>query len=261
VIRNPPFNSRIFLDALLRDFSAQLLVASNVLTILLAVAFQWDAVVLLIGYWLQSVIIGAFNFFRILTIGSFVHNPFDKSTNKRQRITLQWSGNQFQVQPIAPTPAQVNAPPRFNWIALPIAAFLAGFFAVHYGFFHIIYGFFLLSFMPNGQFSSADIEAVLFIGGIFLVTHAVSFFMNLRSEIKNANRNIGLIFFEPYLRIIPMHLTIIFGGILLWAGLGNSLVLLLFLVLKTGSDLAGHFMKHGLQHADQAIPDFTRPLQ
>jgi hypothetical protein len=53
----------------------------------------------------------------------------------------------------------------------------------------------------------------------------------------------------PFRRIIPMHMTIIFGGIFLlvleFMGIGSTLpVLVLFLILKTASDVAAHIEKH-----------------
>lgn len=56
----------------------------------------------------------------------------------------------------------------------------------------------------------------------------------------------------PFRRIIPMHTTIIFGGILLLIlqviGIQSTLpVLVLFLVIKTSSDVAAHIDKHQLK--------------
>ena len=46
--------------------------------------------------------------------------------------------------------------------------------------------------------------------------------------------------FTPYLRIVPMHLTIIFGGLMAHTNAG----LLLFGVLKTVADVAMHAVEH-----------------
>jgi hypothetical protein len=46
--------------------------------------------------------------------------------------------------------------------------------------------------------------------------------------------------FLPYVRILPMHLTIVFGGLLF----GGTLALLLFGVLKTAADAAMHSLEH-----------------
>ena len=60
-------------------------------------------------------------------------------------------------------------------------------------------------------------------------------------------------FTGPYYRVIPMHLTIMFGAIVMVvlgiAGITSTLpVLVIFLFLKTAADLAMHLHKHaGLQ--------------
>lgn len=51
----------------------------------------------------------------------------------------------------------------------------------------------------------------------------------------------------PYARIIPMHLTIMFGGVLASVGNFSHIVLLFFMLLKTIADLA----MHSLEHAEQ----------
>lgn len=50
--------------------------------------------------------------------------------------------------------------------------------------------------------------------------------------------------FFPYARIIPMHLTIIFGGMFLYLGIGSVFVLVLFLGLKAVADLIMHIIEH-----------------
>lgn len=51
---------------------------------------------------------------------------------------------------------------------------------------------------------------------------------------------LGTLMFYPYLRIIPMHLTIIFGSMM-----GEGKVVL-FMILKTVSDAAMHMVEHAL---------------
>lgn len=53
--------------------------------------------------------------------------------------------------------------------------------------------------------------------------------------------NIGTVMFFPYLRIIPMHMTILVGSI--FTG-GSAGALILFLGLKTATDLIMHMIEH-----------------
>jgi len=72
------------------------------------------------------------------------------------------------------------------------------------------------------------------IGGFF-VNHLFSFVKNFKRDKKR-----GVNFMEPYARILPMHLTIIFGGMLP----SHVLLVALFIGLKTYFDMKGHWFVH-----------------
>ncbi|MEX2514989.1 MAG: DUF6498-containing protein [Candidatus Paceibacterota bacterium] len=210
--------------SILADYSMWMLLASNVITIYLAVAGGWALSTILWIYWFQSVIIGLFNFVRILQLKNFSTEGF--------RI------NGKEVEPTNFT--------RY---------FTAFFFLFHYGFFHTFYGLFLLvsSFQSSlaggftfsrreGFISSASstIQSPDF--GLILVVVAVFFFSHLFSYVYNHKKethgqNIGKVAFYPYIRILPMHFIIIFGSFA-----GN--MLLLFLIMKTAADVVMHVREH-----------------
>ena len=134
---------------------------------------------------------------------------------------------------------------------------LAAFFAVHYGLFHLVYLVFLTGFFLAGSIGDVDVPGITLGCAVFLVNHLVSFlWYRPREEAAPA-----AIFAEPYARILPMHLTIIGGGFasaMLPGAAGTRLVLLLFLLLKTGVDVAAHLKKHA-GAAPGAAPPATRP--
>ena len=134
---------------------------------------------------------------------------------------------------------------------------LAAFFAVHYGLFHLVYLVFLTGFFLAGSVGDVDVPGITLGCAVFLVNHLVSFlWYRPREEAAPA-----AIFAEPYARILPMHLTIIGGGFasaMLPGAAGTRLVLLLFLLLKTGVDVAAHLKKHA-GAAPGAAPPATRP--
>jgi hypothetical protein len=131
----------------------------------------------------------------------------------------------------------------------------AGFFIVHYGMFHLVYMIFL-TFLPVTALEWGQIPLVLLTGGIFLVSHGISFFEHsvrgnekARLDNKNLEQDIGQIFKKPYERIVPMHITIIASGFvmtLVSGGLAAQILLVVLMVLKTGVDLASHRAKHKL---------------
>ncbi|MBU2100418.1 hypothetical protein KKG83_06330 [Candidatus Micrarchaeota archaeon] len=195
-----------------KDSSAKVLVLSNLITIVLAVAFSWNIIIILWSFWLQSIIIGFFNFFRILTLKDY-------------------STENFKINSMPVTASS------------SIKIFVGLFFAFHYGFFHLIYAVFLGVFtFASGSITSGDIFYIGLAGLIFFFNHLFSF-LYFKNKPKK-QQNIGAIMFYPYARIIPMHLTIIFGGIFLFSGIGSAFVLVFFLLLKTGADLVMHFIEH-----------------
>ena len=197
------------------DVSLWTLLLANTFTIYLAYAEQWNIFDIVIVYWAQSVIIGIFNVVRMLSLKNF----------SIENITIN------------------GAPPKSPRVA---QLYFAGFFAVHYGFFHLVYLIFIVSGV-FGKSSAGTMTAMLATLGVpialFLGNHLFSYLQNHEAdEAKRANL-VSLMFF-PYARIIPMHLTIIFGGILGAAG-ASSLTLLLFLSLKMLADVVMHVMEHG----------------
>lgn len=202
----------------LADPSVWLLLASNLLTIYFAATGGISLITVLWIYWFQSVVIGIFNFIRILELK-------DYSTED-----VRFGGQQPEPSP-----------------GFKIA--MAFFFAFHYGFFHLGYFIFMIIGLPMAtmlaQFNGADIDpelvattgpwVVLIAAGAFFVNHLFSYLYNRKKESKK--QKIGTVMTYPYLRIIPMHLIIVFG-------LYTSGGLLIFLTLKTIADIVMHIIEH-----------------
>jgi 4-hydroxybenzoate polyprenyltransferase len=194
------------------DRSVTFLLLSNLFTIVLAVLQQWDVHVLMWIYWGQSVVIGYFNVHRILDLEEFSTEGF-RVNNKA----------------VAPTPETQRE--------------TAVFFALHYGFFHLGYLVFLLvGYGLQGAFTIAGIALCIL---AFYFNHRFSYHYNRERE-REGVPNIGSIMFFPYVRIIPMHLMIIMGGVFLGS---NSIALVLFLLLKTAADVAMHVIEHAMARA------------
>ncbi|HEY7841420.1 MAG TPA: DUF6498-containing protein [Gammaproteobacteria bacterium] len=188
------------------DSSVWLLVAANVFALFAALHFDWTARSLMLVYWSQSVAIGFSYFLRILSLEKF--------------STENFYINKQPVQPTQGTKVQV-----------------AFFFAFHYGFFHFIYLMFLVVDVRNGP-PELDIWFWLCAAAFFL-NHFWSYRYN-RDIDRMGTPNIGTLMFTPYLRIVPMHLTIIAGGLMTESGGA----LLLFGVLKTLADVGMHVAEH-----------------
>lgn len=190
------------LQKILRDPSLWALIALNIFFIYEVKddPKQYTTVIWL--YWLQSVLIGLFNFIDMLTI-------------KTKNIDV--SNMTLNDKPATPAGAKG---------CLPI------FFLFHYGIFHFVYLIFLfVDFkVSDTNFSYLGIAAL----GVFL--QQVIQFVQTKVKYTNRSRNISAMFFTPYLRIVPMHLTILLPKFLGWTpGLT-------FLILKTLFDVIGHLI-------------------
>jgi Family of unknown function (DUF6498) len=183
------------------DVSTTSIVVSNVITIIVALTGRWNLGILMWGFWFQSIIIGVFNVFRILSLEKF--STANLKLNKRS------------VSPTAETKYK-----------------LALFFAVHFGGFHLVYSIFLLAlFSP--LLLIHRFGDIFVISLMFLISHGLDY-RRVRALDRQSVPNVGRLLFSPYPRIIPMHITLIFGFI--W----REAALMLFLSFKTVADIAMH---------------------
>lgn len=149
--------------------------------------------------------------------------------------------------------------------------FLVGFFTVHYGMFWSVHGFFVvLLFGPGGAFGGGPdpalggmldgtfgffaggppIAARYLSGGLLLtamglvVSHGISFVGNVLRRGEDLRTPPKVLMTRPYARVFVLHITLVLGAFLV-TGLGEPLAaLLLFVLLKTGVDLAAHLRAH-----------------
>jgi hypothetical protein len=191
------------------------LLAANLITIVLAVIEGWDLASVLFIYWVQSIIIGIFTIITLLTAD--MAQPASKGG---------------------------------GWSSLKVRMFLAGFFALHYGAFH--WGYYSI-IVEGGLFGPVDFanSGLWASCGLFFINHLFSFFYHRGSPEQPAQDPME-IFMRPYNRIVPMHMTIIFGGILIlvleFLGITTVMpVLVIFLAVKTYVDIGTHLQKHRQQ--------------
>lgn len=114
-------------------------------------------------------------------------------------------------------------------------------FTLHYGFFHLGYLAFLVA--EHSVHVPLEVIALAACGLGFLFSQRRTFDVQHAADVRG-RPNLGALMFLPYLRIIPMHLGVIFAGE--FAGGAASLVI--FVILKTFADL-------GLDHADRRMAE------
>ena len=111
-------------------------------------------------------------------------------------------------------------------------------FLLHYGFFHLVYFFFIFKMVIDLP-GAVDFKMFL----LLLLALAGNTVLSTMSDVRqdNAAKESPGIFFQPYLRIFPMHLLIIYG--FNTSSIENvNKALLLFIVLKTVADLLMHIV-------------------
>jgi hypothetical protein len=201
------------------------LLFANIVTIVLAILGNWDIATVMFVYWAQSVIIGLFTGVSILgTDSSVLAADLQKPVDEQ--------GGSKKITPLFAS--------FYKYI-------LAGFFTLHYGLFHWGYFAFIVDSGLFGNVNFGDTSLWLSCG-FFFANHLYSH-ITYRHEGQKGTGYVNEQFFTPYRRIIPMHLTIIFGSIvilaLMVAGISSTMpVLVLFLLLKTYSDISAHRIKH-----------------
>ncbi|NCT41346.1 MAG: hypothetical protein GW778_06780 [Alphaproteobacteria bacterium] len=189
-----------------RDVSLLALLFGNVLSAVMAVKYGWSLGEVMWIYWGQSVVIGVTNFIRMMSLREF----------STEGLTSNGS----------PVPA-TEAGKRSTAI----------FFAIHYGMFHAGYAVFLWAEMPLAAINDTTAALMIVCLSAFVLSHSFSLTHNMGRDFKQKKPNLGTLMFYPYMRIIPMHLTIIFGSL---SGFG----MLIFMVLKTFADLGMHMVEH-----------------
>lgn len=205
--------------------SILVLVTANLMPLLGVLAFGWNVTPIMIFYWSENLVVGFYNVLKMrLARGSVAGS--NTTLNGR---TVQQSD---------------------RWA-------LIVFFIVHYGIFTLCHGIFVLVMFGAG-FSAMFAELGLAL--LFLtVSHGVSFRRNFIGRGEYQRVAFTSLFWQPYSRVIIMHLTILLGGAWTQAKGSPVYALLVLVILKTAIDLALHLLerrKFAATPVTEKIPSF-----
>ena len=199
----------------MRDRAFWSLLGSNLLTLAVALWQEWPLIQLLWPYWLQSVVIGWYARRRIVLAPDYRIETVIHINDARMR--------------------------RGDWPQKR----LANFFAMHFGVFHLAYLTFLTLFSTMGLFgelSFRDWQISMALTLPFVFTHRQSHREHVETDLASkptAMQLMGL----PYLRVVPMHVTLVLGIWFMRDG-DSSRGVALFAGLKTLADLGLHVAEH-----------------
>jgi hypothetical protein len=210
---------RIFsFDLLFKAFtfpSAILLILVNLLPVYGVIFLNWNPFDVILLYWTENIVIGMFNFFRMLFA-------------QGKSASLMVSSN-----------LGVGMPGGFLMnLGLGI------FFLFHYGMFTLVHGVFVgvLVFPKTTFFLNGDFSGI----GIFMlaltISHGFSFLYNYIWKKEYLERNVQQQMMAPYGRIIVIHMTIILGAFV--SMFLPSYTIIVFVIIKIIVDLGAHMKAH-----------------
>lgn len=207
----------------------QALIIANLIPLLGVLFFGWDALSLLMLYWMENLVVGGYTLLRMLHAGGLK------------------------------------------------ALFPAAFFTFHYSFFCAGHGFIIVGISTIGtdiEHAAFDFDDGPFPFGMlwnllrltaelspglltlpllaFIVSHGISTFVNHFVRKEDAGRKPEDIMFDPYKRIVALHIAILLGSFaVVGTGAGSAVpALLILIVIKIAIDLHQHRAAHRKRRAE-----------
>ncbi len=223
------------------------LIAANVIPLLGVLFFSWSTFAIVVIYWAENVIIGAINVLKMLTC-----HPTSETIQLGNNSEKRRTGNRKAVEDLL-----VQQEKSQSIVHHASKLFYIPFFIFHYGMFCFVHGVFVFSLL--GRADEMPAGGPLELGPHFVkelwqdnliwavlalaASHLYSYFTNFLYHGEYRRVTVQQLMFQPYGRIIVMHIAILFGAFLIMA-LGSPVWMLVILVIgKTIMDIALHLME------------------
>jgi hypothetical protein len=185
------------------------LLAANLMPLLGVLALNWNVAPIMIFYWSENLVVGFYNVLKM----------------RRAQGSVEGSGTTLNGRPVHETDRTA----------------MIFFFIAHYGIFTLVHGLFIMIMFGAGRRGAlSDMGLAL----LFLAfSHGVSYWRNYIGRGEYQRVAFTTLFWQPYARVVVMHLTILAGGA--WAQAKGSPVyaLVVLVTLKTLIDLALHLLE------------------
>jgi hypothetical protein len=197
------------------------LIVANAVPLIGVLLLGWSVWNILVIYWLENGIVGVYNVLKM----------------------ARADGTEAQSSPFLMVGGQR---------ATTLSKFgLIPFFVMHYGLFWFVHGIFVLTLpafmslgLSDGPGLDVDPGAVLFAAIALAVSHGLSYWWNfLRGGEYRRVTPVGLMF-QPYRRLIALHLTIIFGAMAVMFTGAPVLAVAILVAVKTLLDVGLHLAEH-----------------
>ncbi|MCU0237752.1 MAG: DUF6498-containing protein [Acidobacteria bacterium] len=189
--------------------SALALIVANMVPLYGVMALHWKVGPILVFYWVENLAVGFFNLFKMA----------------RARGPIGDSHMTLNNRPVTEDSRKA----------------LMFFFAMHYGGFTLGHGVFVMVMFAPGMTNILSQSGLAFL--VLFFSHGYSYWRNFIGRGEFQRVSFARLFWQPYARVIIMHLTILAGGALA-ASMGSPMVALMVLIgLKTLIDLSAHWLE------------------
>jgi len=187
--------------------SAVFLILANLVPVFGVLFLGWDALTILVLYWLESVIMGVLNIPKILACRSAEQSASDAALSN---------------------------------------LFTAMFYASHYGMFTGVHGVFLAEMFGARPIIEGLLSggSIMWTAAIFLISHLASMFINFFGKKEYLVRNARRQMFSVYGRVFIMHIVVLLGGIAIQNYGAPLIAVIMLIALKTAIDLIAHNKEH-----------------
>jgi hypothetical protein len=214
------------------DSSGLALISANLGIALFCALRGWGYYETVLVYWLEALVIGAFNVLRLLVVGLAGERPLGSWLAEHVSATL-------------------GARIFFTVVG-------TGFFVLKFGGFALGVGLFALAlpaaFAPEesagaavfGGFTAAA-PGVFTAAGLLVASHGFSFVRNFVARREYARLSIVSLVFLPYARMALVALILVIGFVIAWAApgaAGSTAFAVAMVLVKTGADVASHSAEH-----------------
>jgi Family of unknown function (DUF6498) len=211
------------------------LIATNFVPLFGVLFLSWDTFEIVGLYWIENVIIGAINVLKIATCSP---NPAELEPTK------------FGLQDAAQRSR--NGDRRAKAAHHASKLFFVPFFTVHYGLFCFVHGVFVVTFFAPESFTGGPLSGLqtflqmiserhLWWGVLALaVSHGYSYLVNYLGRGEFRRITAPVLMFQPYARVVVLHLAILFGAFVVVLLGSNAGVLVILIFGKTVMDLMLH---------------------
>jgi hypothetical protein len=225
--------------------SAVVLIGANCLPLFGVLFLGWDAFAIVALYWSENVVIGAINVLKMITCSPEPERLILGEVDANDRL------NRARMER-----SRGDSVTMLRLVNNASKLFYVPFFVVHYGGFCLGHGVFIVELFDResaaglGSFNPLATLAQLFSAAgmwwcvlALAASHLSSFFINYLGRGEYRRTSVPILMFQPYARVIVLHIAIILGGLLSKA-LGSNIGILAILVVgKTFLDLSLHLVE------------------